>query len=77
MDIDIILSRARHAAEARAICALIGMDHCGFLLSDFTKYFNRNMPSMSRLVADVRTRLAKSRSMRERMEHIKDQIATM
>ncbi len=70
-------SRARHLAEARAISAMIGMDHCDFLLSDFTQYFNRNMPSMSKLVKDVRIRLTKSQPMHERMEHIKDQITTI
>jgi len=40
-------------------------------------HFNRNMPSMSKLVRDVRTRLTKSHSMHERMEHIKDQITTI
>jgi len=70
-------SRARHLAEARAISAMIGMDYCDFSLSDFTNYFNRNMPSMSRLVKDVRIRLTKNRSMHERMEHIKDQITTI
>jgi len=69
-------SRVRHLAEARAISALTGMDHCNFLLSDFAQYFNRNMPSMSRLVADVRSRLAKSRSMQEKIKQIKNQIAT-
>jgi len=70
-------SRARRPAEARAIIALIGMDYCDFSLSDFTHYFNRNMPSMSRLVKDVRTRITKSQSMHERMEHIKNQITTI
>ncbi|MBF0234667.1 MAG: hypothetical protein HQK65_16730 [Desulfamplus sp.] len=72
-------SRARHPAEARAIIALIGMDYCDFSLSDFAYYFNRNMPSMSRLVKDVRTRLAKSqsKSMHERIERIKNQITTI
>ena len=70
-------SRARNLAEARAMTAMIGMDHCDYLLSNFALYFNRNMPSMSKLVRDVRTRLTKSHSMHERMEHIKDQITTI
>jgi len=32
---------------------------------------------MSRLVKDVRTRITKSQSMHERMEHIKNQITTI
>ncbi len=70
-------SRARNLAEARAMTAMIGMDHCDYLLSNFALYFNRNMPSMSKLVRDVRTRLTKSHSMHEKMEHIKDQITTI
>ena len=46
-------SRARNLAEARAMTAMIGMDHCDYLLSNFALYFNRNMPSMSKLVRDV------------------------
>ncbi|SMC42134.1 REP element-mobilizing transposase RayT [Desulfocicer vacuolatum DSM 3385] len=70
-------SRARHPAEARAVIALIGMDCFDFLLSDFAHYFNRNMPSMSRLVKDVRTRLTKNRSMHEKIECIKKRITAI
>ncbi len=70
-------SRARYLVEARAITTLIGMDHCDYLLSDFAQYFNRNMPSMSKLVKTIRTRLTKNRSMYERMKHIKNQITTI
>jgi hypothetical protein len=70
-------SLARYLEEARAITTLIGMDHCDYLLSDFAQYFNRNMPSMSKLVKTIRTRLTKNRSMYERMKHIKNQITTI
>ena len=76
-----LLEQLRHGTKQGRILGnkdfIIGMDHCDFSLSDFTHYFNRNMPSMSRLVKDVRIRLTKSQSMHERMEHIKDQITTI
>ncbi|MBW2562291.1 MAG: hypothetical protein JRE40_15775 [Deltaproteobacteria bacterium] len=70
-------SRSRHLAEARAMTALIGMDHCDYLLSNFAQYFNRDMPSMSKLVKAIRARLTKSRVMHEKMEHINNQITTI
>jgi len=70
-------SRSRHVAEARAMTALIGMDDCDYLLSSFAQYFNRDMPSMSKQVKAIRARLAKNRSMHEKMEHIKNQITTI
>ena len=32
------------------MAALIGMDHCNYLLMDFARHFNRNMSSMSKMV---------------------------
>ena len=66
--------RSRHLAEARAMTALIGMDHRDYVLSNFAQYFNRDMSSMSKLVKAIRARLTKSRLMREKMEHIKERI---
>ena len=65
-------SRSRDVAEARAMTALIGMDDCDYLLSNFAQYFNRDMPSMSKRVKAIRARFAKNRSMHEKMEHIKN-----
>jgi putative transposase len=67
-------SRSRHLAEARAMTALIGMDHCGYSLTDFARYFKRNMSSMSKLVKLVRTRLTKNRLLDDKMGYIKNQI---
>ena len=67
-------SRARRLAQARAMTALVGMDHCGHLLSDFSRYFNRNMPAMSKQVKALRDRLEKNRSIREKKSFIKHQI---
>ena len=57
--------------------ALIGMDDWDYLLSNFAQYFNRDMPSMSKRVKAIRARLAKNRSMYEKMGHIKTEIATI
>ncbi|MFH2090868.1 MAG: transposase, partial [Pseudomonadota bacterium] len=70
-------SRVRYLAEARAMTAMIGMDHCDYLLSDFARYFNRNMPSLSRLVKTTRNRILKSQSLQEKMEQIKKQITAI
>jgi len=70
-------SRARHLAEARAMTAMIGMDHCHYLLSDFAAYFNRGMPCMGRQVKAVRARLTKNRSMQEKMQLIKNRISAI
>ncbi len=70
-------SRSRHLVEARAMTALIGMDQCNYLLSNFAQYFNRDVPSMSKLVKAMRTRLTKNRLMHEKMGHIKNQITTI
>jgi len=70
-------SRSRHLVEARAMTALIGMDHCDYSLSNFAQHFNRNMPSMSKRVKAIRTCLTKDRLMREKMEHIQEQITTI
>jgi len=69
--------RSRHLAEARAMTALIGMDHCTFLLTDLARYFNRNISSMSKMVKVIRARVTKSRLMDEKLGHIKDQITTI
>lgn len=70
-------SRARLLAKARAMTALVGMDHCGHLLSDFARYFNRNMPAMSKQVKTLRSHLENNRSIQEKMTQIKDQITTI
>ena len=67
-------SRSRYLAEARAMTTLIGMDHCNYLLSNFSQYFKRDMSSMSKLVKALRARLKKNRLMHEKMGHIKNQI---
>ena len=70
-------SRSRHLAEARAMTALIGMDHCDYSLTDFAQYFNRNTSSMSKLVKVIRTRLTKNRLLDDKMRYIKNQIMTI
>ena len=70
-------SRARYPAEARAMTVLIGMDYCGYLLSDIAHYFNRDIPPMSRQVKALRTRITTDRLLSDKMEHIKDQITTI
>jgi hypothetical protein len=70
-------SRSRHLAEARAMAALIGMDQCNYLLSNFAQYFKRDVPTMSKRVKAMRTRLTKNRLMREKMGHINNQITTI
>jgi REP element-mobilizing transposase RayT len=70
-------SRSRHLAEARAMTAIIGLDHCHYLLSDFAVYFNRGMPCMSRQVKAIRDQVAKKPPMQEKMQRIKNQISTI
>lgn len=70
-------SRARHLAQARAMATLIGVDHCGYLVSDLARYFNRDMPVLSRQVKALRTRLEKNQSLQEKAAHIQDQITTI
>ena len=70
-------SRSRHLAEARAMTALIGVDHYNYLLTDFAQYFNRNMSSMSKMVKVVRARLGRDRLVNEKMGRIKKQITTI
>lgn len=70
-------SRSRYLVEARAMTALIGMDCCDYSLTDFARHFNRNMPSMSKQLKAMRTRLARDRSMEQKMTSIKDQITTI
>lgn len=70
-------SRARHLAQARAMATLVGVDHCGYLVSDLARYFNRDMPALSRQVKALRARLEKKPSLREKVVYIKDQITTI
>ncbi len=70
-------SRSRHLAEARAMTAMIGLDHCHYLLSDFAVYFNRGIPCMSRQVKAIRDRVEKKRPMQEKMQRIKNQISAI
>ncbi len=70
-------SRARHVTQARAMATLIGMDHCGYLVSDLSRYFNRDMPALSRQVKALRARLEKNRPLREKAACIQDQITTI
>jgi hypothetical protein len=57
--------------------ALVGMDHCGYLLSDFAGYFNRDVPTMSKQVKNIRLHLEKNRLLKEKMTSIQDQITTI
>ena len=70
-------SRARNLAQARAMSALVGMDYCGYLLSDFAGYFNRDMPTMSKQVKAIRLHLEKDPSIKKTMTYIQDQITTI
>lgn len=67
-------SRARQPAQARAMATLIGVDHCGFLVSDFARYFNRDMPGLSRQVKALRERLEKNPSLQQKAAAIRDQL---
>jgi putative transposase len=69
-------SRARQLTQARAMAMLIGVDHCGYLVSDLAWYFNRDMPALSRQVKALRARLEKNQSLLEKAAHIQDQITT-
>jgi REP element-mobilizing transposase RayT len=72
-------SRARLLSEARAMTAMIGMDHCHYQLSDFAAYYNRGIPSLCRQVKVLRARLAKAKNnaMQEKMRLIKKQISAI
>ncbi len=70
-------SRARCPAEARAMTVLIGMDYCGYLLSEIAHYFNRNIGPMSRQVKALRIRITTDRLLSDRIENIKDKITTI
>lgn len=70
-------SRARQAAQARAMATLIGVDHCGYLVSEFARHFNRDMPGLSRLVKALRARLEKNTALQEKAACIQDQITTI
>lgn len=70
-------SRARQIAEARAMTALVGIDHCGHQLSAFARYFNRDMPAMSKQVKALRGRLKKKYSLQKKITYIQDQITTI
>ncbi len=70
-------SRARKPAQARAMATLIGVDHCGYLVSDFARHFNRDMPGLGRQVKALRTRVEKNTDLQEKMADIRDQITTI
>jgi putative transposase len=70
-------SRARQLAQARAMATLIGVDHCGYLVSDLARYFNRDMPELSRQVKALRARLEKNTTLQEKAACIQDQITTI
>jgi len=70
-------SRVRYLAEARTMTALMGMDYCDYLLSDFAHYFNRDLPTMSKQVQAMRSHISNNRSMHEKMGRIKNQITTI
>ncbi|MFU8770036.1 MAG: transposase [Desulfotignum sp.] len=70
-------SRARQVAQARAMAALIGVDHCGYLVSDLARHFNRDMPELSRQVKALRARLETDTALQEKRACIWDQITTI
>jgi putative transposase len=70
-------SRARQLTQARAMATLIGVDHCGYLVSDLARYFNRDVPGLSRQVKALRARLEKNQSLLEKAAHIQEQITTI
>jgi len=70
-------SRARQLAQARAMATFIGVDHCGYLVSDLARYFNRDMPELSRQVKALRARLEKDTTLQEKAACIQDQITTI
>jgi putative transposase len=70
-------SRARHLTKVRAVAALIGVDYCGYFLSDIALYFKRDISSMSRQVSEVRTLMKKKELLRQRVEHLVEQITSI
>jgi REP element-mobilizing transposase RayT len=70
-------SRARKLTQARAMATLVGVDHCGYLMSDLARHFNRDMPGMSRQVKALRSRIEKNASLQEKVAYIQDQITTI
>ena len=70
-------SRERHMAEARAMAALVGIDHFGHPLSDFARYFNRDIPALSKQVKALRNHLKQNQSLQDKMTHIQYQITTI
>jgi putative transposase len=49
-------SRARDLAEARAVVAWLGMDECNLTLTEISKYLQRDLPTMSKQVKNLRNR---------------------
>ena len=49
-------SRARDLAEARATVAWLGMDECNLTLTEISKYLQRDLPTMSKQVKNLRNR---------------------
>ena len=49
-------SRARDLAEARAMVAWLGMDECNLTLTEISKYLQRDLPTMSKQVKNLRNR---------------------
>ncbi len=67
-------SRARLLAEARAMAALVGIEHGGHRLTDLARYLNRDVPTMSKQVKALRTRLKQNQSLQDKMAYIHTRI---
>lgn len=64
-------SRARNLAEARAVSALVGMDVCGLTLTEMSKTLQRDLPTLSKQVKNLRGKVANHPALQEKLQKVR------
>ncbi|MBI9089029.1 MAG: transposase [Desulfobacterium sp.] len=63
-------SRSRSITKARAIITLLALDHSQQTLADLARYFEREVPTMSRQVKNLRNRMKRDMVLLARIEKL-------
>ena len=70
-------SRSRTAVEARAVIALLAVDHTRHTLKDVAIYLEKEISTMSRQVTNLRNKITKFSAVQEKIERMIEEIKTI
>ena len=69
-------SRSRSLSEGRAVIALIAVDYTQHSLNDVSRYFGREISTMSKQVTNLRNKIIKFSALQTKIEQLIEEIIT-